>query len=231
MSHREAQLVSGYLSIWFLAASFLTWYLIERVGRRPLLMIFCVAMAIAMAILAAMIEVGTYKAGIAAAAVVFLYEAFFTWGWMGNVWCYTAEIIPLDCRSKGMGFAVGCQWVWNFVMIYVTPIGISNIHWKMYIGESAHSTTQSPFHLHIMGLTRYVSVFAAFNLAFAPIIYTFFPETSGLSLELLDAVFMDKTTHPVKKAAEFRRRVRAGERIAVADEVEAAAVGDGKAVA
>ena len=143
LSHKEAQLVSGYLSIWFLVASVLTWYLIERVGRRPLFLIFCIAMALAMAVLAAMVEVGSYSTGIVAAAAIFLYEAFFTWGWQGNVWCYAAEILPLDCRSKGMGFAVGCQWVWNFVMIYVTPIGISNIGWRMYIGKSNQSAVQA----------------------------------------------------------------------------------------
>lgn len=127
--------MSGYLSIWFLGASFLTWFLIERAGRRPLFLIFCVAMAIAMAVLAAMVEVNTYASGIIAATAIFLYEGFFTWGWMGNLWCYTAEILPLDCRSKGMGFAVGCQWVWNFVMIFVTPIGLANIGWRMYVSK------------------------------------------------------------------------------------------------
>jgi hypothetical protein len=135
MGRNQAQLMSGYLSIWFLFASFLTWFLIERAGRRPLFLIFCVAMAIAMSVMAAMVEVNTHASGIVAATAIFMYEGFFTWGWMGNLCCYTAEILPLDCRSKGMGFAVGCQWVWNFVMIFVTPIGLSNIGWRMYISE------------------------------------------------------------------------------------------------
>ncbi|RFU30302.1 hypothetical protein B7463_g6062, partial [Scytalidium lignicola] len=189
MDRNQAQLMSGYLSIWFLAASFLTWFLIERVGRRPLFLIFCIAMAMAMAVIAAMIEVDTHASGIVAATAIFLYEAFFTWGWMGNVWCYTAEIMPLDCRSKGMGCAVGFQWVWNFVMIFVTPIGLTNIGWRMYI------------------------IFASFNLAFFPIVYFFFPETAGMSLEVLDAVFVDKTANPVKKANEFRKKVKRGEAI------------------
>ncbi|KAL1979411.1 hypothetical protein VTN96DRAFT_6054 [Rasamsonia emersonii] len=196
MDRNQAQLMSGYLSIWFLAASFLTWFLIERAGRRPLFLIFCIAMAIAMAVIAAMVEVNTYASGIVAATAIFLYEAFFTWGWMGNLWCYTAEILPLDCRSKGMGFAVGCQWVWNFVMIFVTPIGLANIGWRMYI------------------------IFAIFNLSFFPIIYFFLPETAGLSLEVLDAVFVDKASNPVKKAGEFRKKIKRGEAIVLRDELE-----------
>jgi MFS family permease len=135
MSHNTAQLVSGCLSTWFLFASLLTPYLIERFGRRPLFLIFCIAMAVAMSVMAAMVEVDTYASGIVAAASIFLYEAFFTWGWQGNLWCFSAEILPLDRRSKAMGFAVGCQWLWNFTMIYVTPIGIANIGWKMYISK------------------------------------------------------------------------------------------------
>ncbi|KAH8814901.1 general substrate transporter [Xylogone sp. PMI_703] len=204
MGRNQAQLMSGYLSIWFLAASFLTWFLIERVGRRPLFLIFCICMAVAMSIIAAMVEVNSHASGIIAATAIFLYEGFFTWGWMGNLWCYTAEILPLDCRSKGMGFAVGFQWVWNFVMIFVTPIGLTNIGWRMYI------------------------VFTIFNLAFFPVIYIFFPETAGMSLELLDAVFIDKSANPVKKAAEFRKRLKRGEEVNLRHEFEDALGGNEK---
>lgn len=141
MPRTEAQLMSGYLSIWFLFASFLTWVLIERVGRRPLFLIFSVAMGCAMLVLAVMVKLATHSSGIVAAVMIFLFEAFFTWGWQGNVWCYAAEIVPLECRTKAMGLATGVQWTMNFLMIYVTPIGLANIGWKMYISELIPSVT------------------------------------------------------------------------------------------
>jgi predicted lysophospholipase L1 biosynthesis ABC-type transport system permease subunit len=128
MDRNQAQLMSGYLSIWSLFASFLTWLLIERVGRRPLFLIFCVAMAIVMAVMAAMVEVSSYASGIVAAAAIFLYEGFFTWGYL---WCYTAEILLLDCRSKAVGFAVGCQWVLELRHDFRHAV----IGWRMYISE------------------------------------------------------------------------------------------------
>lgn len=91
MGRVQAQLMSGYLSIWFLFTSSLTWFLIERVGRQPLLLIFHVAMACVMAIIVAMAQVVTYASGLVAAAAIFLYGRFFAWAWMGNLWCYTAE--------------------------------------------------------------------------------------------------------------------------------------------
>ncbi len=77
-------------------------------------------MAIVMFIMGGMIKINTYGSGIAAAVMVFAYQAYvidvdlgiladketlrlFTWGWMAGVWVYSSEINPLSWRSKGMG--------------------------------------------------------------------------------------------------------------------------------
>jgi hypothetical protein len=73
------------------------------------------------------------------------------------------------------------------------------------------------------------SVFAIFNLSFFPIIYFFVPETAGFSLELLDAVFVDSALNSVKKAGEFRKRIKTGETIVLRDELEEA-LGGGKSL-
>lgn len=50
----------------------------------------------------------------------------------------------------------------------VTPIGLANIGWKYYL------------------------VWAALNASFVPMVYFFYPETKGLSLEQIDHIFLDK---------------------------------------
>lgn len=35
-SVHQAGLMSGYLSTWFFVASFIPWFLIDRIGRKPL---------------------------------------------------------------------------------------------------------------------------------------------------------------------------------------------------
>lgn len=105
---------------------------------------------------------------------------------MGGVWAYGPEILPLEYRSKGMGLATATLWLFSFVMVEIVPSSISNIGWKTYI------------------------IFAVFNIAFVPIIYLWFPETKGLSLELVDLAFLDDTTSPVKKAKELHRIKHAG---------------------
>ena len=90
-----ALLMSGFLQVWFLIASFGTWYLIEHAGRRRSFIFSATGMAIVMFVLAAMLAVDTQKSGIVAAVMIFAYQAFYTWGFMGGVWvCFSFRISP-----------------------------------------------------------------------------------------------------------------------------------------
>lgn len=86
-------------------------------------------------------------------------------------------------------------------MIEITPIGIANIGWKLYI------------------------IFAIFNACFVPLVYLFVPETAGFSLETVDLYFMDRTVNPIKGAARMRRQIRNGE-VVVDDNGKLSAFGD-----
>lgn len=60
--------------------------MIERAGRRRSFMLSATGMSIVMFILAAMLAVDTHASGIVAAIMIFAYQAFYTWGFMGGVW-------------------------------------------------------------------------------------------------------------------------------------------------
>lgn len=85
-SRHLSLLMSIFLQLWFLLASTLTWWLIERVGRRRLFMLSACCMGMVMAVVAAMLAVNTRTSGIVAVVMIFAYQAFFTWGFMGGVW-------------------------------------------------------------------------------------------------------------------------------------------------
>ena len=55
----------------------------------------------------------------------------------------------------------------NFIVVEITPIGISSLHWKFYI------------------------IWTVFNGAFVPLVYLFYPETAGRTLEDIDRYFME----------------------------------------
>jgi hypothetical protein len=87
-------LMSGFLQTWFFVASFIPWLLIDRIGRRPLLLSMISLMACIMAVQAALIfqvqnnTSSAKKAGEAAAAMLFLFEGAFTIGFQATVWVY-----------------------------------------------------------------------------------------------------------------------------------------------
>jgi len=56
--------------------------------------------------------------------------------------------------------------MWNFFVVMITPVLINRLDWKTYL------------------------IFMCTNLAFVPIIYFFYPETSNISLEEIDKLFI-----------------------------------------
>lgn len=70
-------------------------------------------------------------------------------------------------RTKGAAVATMTNWITNFVVVEVTPIGIQQLGWKFYI------------------------IWTVMNAVFLPIIWLFYPETANRSLEDLDAYYRD----------------------------------------
>ncbi|TVY83417.1 Sugar transporter STL1 [Lachnellula suecica] len=169
-SHLSA-LMSGFLQTWLFVASFIPWLLIDRVGRRPLLLSMITMMSATMIVQTGLIynvqnstSIAT-SCGIGAAVMLFLFEGFFTIGFQATVWVYPSEILPLRLRARGSAVSTACNWIFNYLIVQVTPIAIDNIGYKTYI------------------------IFAVLNAVWVPIIYLFFPETKGLELEDVDRLF------------------------------------------
>ncbi|EFZ00038.1 hypothetical protein MHUMG1_02912 [Metarhizium humberi] len=168
---RMSALMSGFLQTWFFVASFIPWFLIDRIGRKPLFVSMISLMAAAMAVQAGLIyqvqnETNiSHSAGIGAAVMLFVFQGAFTIGFQATVWVYPSEILPLRLRQKGSSISTAANWIFNYMVVQITPIAIENIGWKTYI------------------------IFAILNATWVPIIFFFFPETKGLELEDVDRLF------------------------------------------
>lgn len=123
-----ASLMSGFLQTWFFVASFIPWFLIDRIGRRPLLLSMISLMAAAMAVQAALIYQVQFdtsvakSAGIAATAMLFVFEGAFTIGFQATVWVYPSEILPLRLRQRGSAISTAANWIFNYVSISQQPV-------------------------------------------------------------------------------------------------------------
>ncbi|KAK5108321.1 hypothetical protein LTR62_008417 [Meristemomyces frigidus] len=164
-------LMSGFLNTWFFLASFIPWVLIDRIGRRPLLISMVSLMAAVMAVQTGLIYSvqnklpNQHACGAAAAAMLFIFQGAFTIGFQATVWVYPSEILPLRLRQKGSSISTACNWIFNFMIVYITPPAIQNIGYKTYI------------------------IFAVLNATWVPIMYFFYKETKGLALEDVDRLF------------------------------------------
>lgn len=159
----------------YAAFSTTSWFLIERVGRRNLFLWGTIGQCLAMVITFATLipsgikqEETTPEAKQAAKGGVFglfLFIIVFGATWLPLPWLYPAEVNPIKTRGKANAISTCTNWLFNFVVVMVTPIMISNIGWATYL------------------------VFAIINACFLPVIFLFYPETQGRSLEEIDIIF------------------------------------------
>ncbi|KAF8134252.1 general substrate transporter [Boletus edulis] len=165
MTQQKALFLGCFLQVWYIFVSFVTWYTIDRVGRRKLWISMAYGQCLVLILEAVCVRLNTSRASIGAVLLIFVYEACFSWGWMGTVWVYPPEILPLKIRAKGAALAAAADFLGNFVVVQITPPAITNIGYKTYL------------------------IFAVFNFVNAWIVWAFYPETAGLTLESIDDIF------------------------------------------
>lgn len=99
----------------YLLASFIPIFIVEKAGRRPLMLIGAAGMSASMAILAAtnwsLEAQQNQNAGYTQAAFLFIFNTFFAIGWLGMTWLYPAEIVPLRIRAPTNALATSANWV------------------------------------------------------------------------------------------------------------------------
>ncbi|KAK0869575.1 hypothetical protein LTR48_001024 [Friedmanniomyces endolithicus] len=166
MSAFMSRLLAALNGTEYFIASWVAIFTIEKFGRRKLMLFGAAGQALSMAVLAGTTSVpGNASLGIAAAIFLFVFNSFFAVGWLGMTWLYPAEITPLDIRAPANAISTTANWIFNFMVVMVTPVAFNAIQWKTYL------------------------VFAAINAFMVPCVYFFFPETAYRSLEEMDEIF------------------------------------------
>ncbi|KAH7921981.1 general substrate transporter [Leucogyrophana mollusca] len=149
----------------YFLASYIAYALVERVGRRKLMLVGTAGQCITMLLLAILGSINNGPAQVISAILLFAFNTFFAIGWLGMAWLYCAELAGLRIRAPANALSTASNWTFNFVVVMVVGPSFNNISWRTYI------------------------VFAALNAAIIPVVYFFFPETGGRSLEDMDVVF------------------------------------------
>lgn len=143
-----ARIFSGCIQIWSFVGAALGVILVDRVGRRKLLLGSTATLAVSQICLAGLSSDASDKSA-ASACVFFYFVALFGFpiGLFLIPFMYGAEIAPLRIRAKVTGIAAATSWCTNFLLAEVTPAGFANIGWRYYVVYGATSTVAFFYHL------------------------------------------------------------------------------------
>jgi len=192
----------------------ISFWSVERFGRRPLLVWGALGMLICQFLVAIIGDtvgfnhthvdptdstktiannIGAVDAQI---AFICIFIFFFASSWGPGAWIVIGEIFPLPIRSRGVGLSTASNWLWNTIIAVITPY---------MVGSNEGNLKSNVF--FVWGV-----------LCTCAFIYAYFliPETKGLSLEQVDKMMEESTPRtsskwkPTKTFAEAMGRTEDG---------------------
>ncbi|KAF3387583.1 Sugar transporter STL1 [Penicillium rolfsii] len=183
MNHNTALLLAGFNGVAYFFSSLIPIWVIDRLGRRKLMMFAVTGQGVCMAILAGTVWDGGHAAGLVATVMLFLFNFFFAVGLLAIPWLLPAEYSPLAIRTRSAALATATNWIFTFLVVEITPVSISNIGYRTYIYFAGMSSSIA------ITLHSILMCLAVFNFCFLPLIYFFYPEARNLTLEQIDHLF------------------------------------------
>ena len=161
----KARIIAACNGTEYFLASLIAIFLIDRVGRRPLMLFGAIGQTITMVLLAVLGSIDNSRTQVASAVLLFVFNSFFAVGWLGMTWLYVcvrsmvrfgafcqylgvnravctvqpAEIVGLRIRAPANAFSTASNWTFNFMVVMVTGPSFNNISWGTYIGMSGAS--------------------------------------------------------------------------------------------
>ncbi|PSN67065.1 general substrate transporter [Corynespora cassiicola Philippines] len=165
LSRNLSLILGGAAQCTYLVGSAIPVLLMDHFGRRTLLMSCTAGLSFCFVIVTILLSRGTTGTAYGATAFIFIFQLIMGIGWLPVPWFYPSEISTTRTRTKMQAIASGWNWMFVFTVVKITPISFDNIGWRTFI------------------------IFAVLNAAFIPMIYCFYPETKGITLEDIPLLF------------------------------------------
>jgi SP family xylose:H+ symportor-like MFS transporter len=156
-------IIVGIVNLTFTVVAILS---VDRFGRKPLMIIGALGMAVSMFALGTSFY--THNEGLLALIFILLYTAFFAMSWGPVTWVLLSEIFPNSIRGA-MSIAVAAQWIANWLVSLTFPIMNDN---QMLTQHFNHGFSYWIY--GVMGILA--SLF----------IWKYLPETKGKTLEQIE---------------------------------------------
>jgi MFS transporter, SP family, xylose:H+ symportor len=164
-------IIVGIVNLVFTVLAIFT---VDRFGRKPLMIIGGVGMALSMFALGLSFYFG--KLGIVALIFMLTYTAAFAMSWGPVTWVLLSEIFPNSVRSA-MSIAVAAQWLANLIVSWTFPMMNDNIALTTRFNH---------------GFAYWI--YAIMGILSALFIWKIVPETKGKTLEEIEKTWKKKKT-------------------------------------
>jgi len=149
-------ILSGALSI---LACLLAVALIDRIGRKPLLLIGSAGMAVTLTVVGICFSSGSIvngalhlsdRGGLIALVAANAYVVFFNGSWGPVMWVMLGEMFPTQIRGSGLAVAGFAQWIANFAISVSFPTMAVSLGLSLTYGFYALSALISFFFVRAM---------------------------------------------------------------------------------
>jgi SP family sugar:H+ symporter-like MFS transporter len=173
-TEKSSLLITVITSVTNVAVTVVAILLVDRVGRRPILLTGSVGMALSLGTMALAFTFAEKSGGAVslpapwgpiALVAANAFVVFFGASWGPLVWVLLGEIFPTKIRGKALGVAAAAQWIANFLVTISFP---------------AMAGFSLPFTYGMY------AVFAALSFIF---VFFTIPETNGMALEHAETLF------------------------------------------
>jgi SP family xylose:H+ symportor-like MFS transporter len=148
-------------------------YTVDRLGRRPLMMLGAAIMAASMLALGCLFAANVL--GIGALLAMIVYIAGFALSWGPVTWVLLSEIFPNSIKGRAMAIAVAAQWIANLV-----------VSWSFKVLDG-NSYLNAQFN---HGFAYWL--YAAMSVLAGLFVWRYVPETKGCSLEAIQGLWLAK---------------------------------------
>ncbi|KAF2967974.1 hypothetical protein GQX73_g5615 [Xylaria multiplex] len=150
-------------------------FMADSLGRRRSLLVSAIGQSFCMFYIGIYVRVAPPQdnqpvpvAGYFALAFIFVFAAFFQFGWGPACWILVSEIPTARLRPLNVALAAATQWLFNFVVARTLPVMLATLGYK--------------------GYGTYF-IYGSFGVIMLTFVFFFVPETKGISLEHMGELF------------------------------------------
>jgi SP family xylose:H+ symportor-like MFS transporter len=164
-------IIVGAVNLVFTVLAIMT---VDKFGRKPLMIIGALGMAISMFALGTTFFMESV--GIGALVFMLLYVASFAMSWGPVCWVLLSEIFPNKIRGRALAVAVAAQWISNYLVSWTFPMMDKNTY---LLEKFNHGFAYWIY--GVMGILAMV------------LVWKFVPETKGKTLEEMERIWEKNT--------------------------------------